>query len=517
MKHKTLVLIMVLVLLLKCSIAQAVPQSGTIDSSDSSYNPHELKGLVLDHDKQTALPYATIYVLHTNKGAVSNEHGHFTIDISGLGISDTLRFQYIGFKTRNIPLSDFDSVSTVYLQEEIFNLNEVLVFGSNPDPREIVKKVLENKAQNYKASGSRRQVFVRERHIQDVVDFDIKYKKSTIDGLDEKMIDLMEDKFPRNFTSFTDFLGDLYFNKKLDDSIIFKVNPIKMVELKEKDIAEPEMMESTFENVFKNTNEGEYWKVKSGLFGSKIEMDSLVEEKSNDSLDINKRKVKDYARSLNYNIMYSSLTNKDQWEFLHKTGKYDYSLAGGTRVNGEDVYIIDFTPKSSGVFSGRMFIAMNTYALIRADYDYAPGKIGRDFQFLGVGYTETGFGGSVYFEKKDDRYVLKYFAFTSGSSVNFDRPLALIKKRTRFLFDKKLKEIRVNIDVSLLMRGSVEYLVLSDEDISAAQFAGFTQPETMEVIYVDQFDDKLWQGFSIIEPTRQMKEYKKQELNFKSN
>jgi len=34
----------------------------------------------------------------------------------------------------------------------------------------------------------------------------------------------------------------------------------------------------------------------------------------------------------------------------------------------------------------------------------------------------------------------------------------------------------------------------------------------MDIIYVDQFNDNLWKGFSIIEPTEQMKEYKKQEI-----
>ena len=33
--------------------------------------------------------------------------------------------------------------------------------------------------------------------------------------------------------------------------------------------------------------------------------------------------------------------------------------------------------------------------------------------------------------------------------------------------------------------------------------------ENTEIIYVDQFDDELWKGYSIIEPTKQMKEYKK--------
>ena len=31
----------------------------------------------------------------------------------------------------------------------------------------------------------------------------------------------------------------------------------------------------------------------------------------------------------------------------------------------------------------------------------------------------------------------------------------------------------------------------------------------MKVIYVDRFDDSLWQGYDILEPTKQMREYKK--------
>ncbi len=38
--------------------------------------------------------------------------------------------------------------------------------------------------------------------------------------------------------------------------------------------------------------------------------------------------------------------------------------------------------------------------------------------------------------------------------------------------------------------------------------------EKMEIIYVDQFDDKLWSGYSIIEPTKQMREYRKQKVDY---
>ena len=474
----------------------------------------QLKGLVLDIDKQTALPYTNIYVLHKNKGVISNEKGHFSINISDLDKTDTLRFQYIGYKTKNITIGQFDTSSVVYLKEEIINLSEILIFGSTPNPVSIVKNVLKNKDSNYKKTTSKKYTFIRERDISHIDKINLNYKKSSISDLNREMIALVEEKMPKLYTSFTDFLGYLYFTKNQDDSITLKIDPIRTVSLKEKDIAELEQLESIFKNIFANTEENEYWKIKSGIFSQKIDIDDENDEPKKDSLIENQRKLYFFSRKTESQLFYSLLENKKQWEFLHNTGKYKYTLAGGTSVNGEDVYIIDFTPKKNGKYIGRMYISLNTFALIRADYEYAPGKTGRDIHLFGIGYTENQFSGSIYFEKKDSNYRLKYFSYKTGANASFDRNLSLLKKRKRFFFDKKLNEIKVGINLSVKSEESIEYLVLDDMEISDKQFAGFTQQENMEIIYIDQFDDKLWRGFLIIEPTKQMKEYKKQEVNY---
>jgi hypothetical protein len=328
------------------------------------------------------------------------------------------------------------------------------------------------------------------------------------------MIKLLEEKIPRHSTSYTDFLGDLYFTKNQDDSIKLKIDPIRTVSLKEKDIAELKQFETVFENIFANTEEKEYWKIKSGIFGQKLDKVDSNPEPEKDTLIENKRNLFYFDREIESQLNYSSLNNKDHWEFLHNTGRYIYTLAGGTSVNGEDVYIIDFTPQANGLYVGRMYISTNTFALIRADYEYAPGKIGHDIHLLGIGYTETQFSGSIYFEKKDNNYMLKYFSKRAGAKVSINRDLALLEKRKRALFDKKVNEFKMGIDISVESEESIEYLVLDDREISDKQFKDFKQQENMEVIYVDQFDDKLWSGFSIIEPTKQMKEYKKHEVNY---
>lgn len=338
-------------------------------------------------------------------------------------------------------------------------------------------------------------------------------KRSSIPDIDGDLIELIENNVPKQSTSYTDFLGDLYFNSNEDDSIKFKINPTRTVSLKEKDIAELDRIEEAFNNAIKNTGEDEYWKVRTGIISQKIDMDEPEKDSIKDTIPENYRKTRYFKYRIKYWLRYSSFDNDDQWEFLHKTSRYKYTLAGGTRVNGEDVYIIDFEPDNSGMFTGRLFISTETYALIRADYEYAPDKNGRDIHIFGIGYSEDQFKGSIYFEKDEDKYKLKYFTYKTGSIASIDRNF-VFKKAQRFLFDKTLNEIKVGFDFMVDNEESVELLVLDEKEISQNSFADVDEQEYFEMIYVDQFDQNLWRGFSIIEPTRKMKEYKKQEKNF---
>ncbi len=509
MKRKHILTTLIILLIPNLGFSQSDQDSTQIDLKPFQ----DIKGVVMDIDKQTALPYTNIYVKHKHIGVVSNEKGHFSLDIVGLDISDTLRFQYIGYSTRYITVGELDTLPIVYLKEEIFNLNETLIFGNKINVRDIVKNVLKNKDKNYQKTTSKKQTFIRVRNISDVQEFDLETKKLSISQLDEELIELLEEKIPKQSTSYTDFLGNLYFNKNEDDSIKFKIDPIRTVSLKEKDIAELEQFETIFENILAETQEDEYWKVKSGIFSQKIDMDEDSIQQIKDTLKDNQRRVSSYSRGIKYRLRYSALDNKDNWEFLHSTGKYKYNLIGGTRVNGEDVYIIDFKPNSSGMYIGRMYISLNTYALIRADYEYAPGKNGKNIHLLGVGYTENQYSGSIFFEKKDSIYELKYFSHKAGAQASLERNISLLKKKERFLFDKKTNEIKLGVVFAVNSEESIEYLVLDDKEISQEQFTNFKQKKIMDVIYVDQFDDNLWRGYSIIEPTKRMKDYKKQKVD----
>lgn len=473
----------------------------------------EIRGVLLDAETNDPLPYANIVIQRMNKGTISNESGEFSLDTTGVLADDSISFQYIGYKTITIPISQLGSNPLVKMNEDIQNLNKVFVFGSPPNAKDIIKKVIENREKNYAKKLNTSNVFFRLRNTEDVTHMKLKYKKSTISVLDEAMIQELEDKTPKHTTSYTDLLGNILYSPVKVDSVKYKLDPIKTVSLKEKEVADMEMIESVFTEVFSGTKEDEYWKLKTGVFGTEMDVTETEDDTASNKKPTrpeNSRRTNGSFYSIKNAIRYSQLTNEDDWQFLYSPGKYKYELVGGTNVGPEDVYIIDFTPKG-GDFIGRVYISVETYALIRADYAYAPGKTGTSIHLLGIGYEENAFTGSVLFKKVDSTYSLIYCAKRTGELVSVDRNFSIMKKRERFLIDKTLKEIKLGLDLVVESDNSFELLVLSRKSLSNQGFKSFKQKKYHPITYVDQFDDSLWEGYSIIQPTQKMREYKKRE------
>lgn len=504
------ILVFVLILPVIKLCAQVERDSSSVLRPRGDYGK-EISGRIISNQTQTVLPYTNIYALKTGKGSISNENGYFSIDITGLSGGDTVCFQYIGFKIKKLVISELEKDKVIGLDEEIYDLNEMLVFGNAPDPREIVKNVIRNKSRNYPAYYCTRQSFIRQRENTDIDRFHFNVKKTTIPELDEATIKSLEEKIPKNTTSYTDFLGDVYFTGNPEDTVKLKVDPVRTVTLKEKEYDDLQQFDTLFNNIFTDTVEKEFWKVRSGIFGEKIDNIDEDQQTKEDSVRGDRWNAASYSNRIRNALVYSKLNDEDYWEFLYETGRYDYTIAGGTSFKGEEVFIIDFTPRGGGHFTGRLYIAVSTFALLRADYEYAPGKIGRDIHLLGIGYTENSYSGSIYFEKKDSIYALKYFSNKQGFTATVDRDVEISKKKKRALFPKELMTLKLGLEVAIRTESSIEYYVLDEKKSDAGLYSGFTMPKYMDIIYVDQFDDSLWDGYSIIEPTRRMREYRKQD------
>ena len=76
-----------------------------------------------------------------------------------------------------------------------------------------------------------------------------------------------------------------------------------------------------------------------------------------------------------------------------------------------------------------------------------------------------------------------------------------------------MEEIKVGLIIKADLEESLEVLVINNKKISDQQYTDFNQPEYIKPIFVKQFNDNLWEDYDIIEPTEQMKDYKKHEEN----
>lgn len=476
-------------------------------NQQNSEDKVSLTGVLLDEQTKAPLPYANIVIVGKNKVITTNEKGYFLV--RNLAKTDSLNFHYIGYEQKKVCICDLQQGAAVSLKEEIISLNEFFVFSKDYDAKEIVKNVLKHKEDNYKNTLSKKQVFVRHRYISNIDKVKINFKKSSFSHLDEKMTQLFEQKIPKQSISYTDFLGDVYSSNQAEEKL--KIQPIKVVRLNDKNVADLEQMEKVFTNLFANTKENEYWKIKSGIIGGKIDTDITEPDTDIDSLsDFHKNNlsVTNYAERLQ-NRFNTIFEDKKKWDFLHNTSNYEYTLVGGTKVNNEDVYIIDFKPKNKGEFLGKLYITTSTFALVKADFKYDEGKTGTNVQLFGVGYTINQIDISIYFEKQGNNYELKYFAQKTGNRVSFDRNVSLIKKRERFLVDKKLNEIKVGLNMISREESSFEAIVIHQENIPSSTYEKLTPPNYFKMIYVDQFNDNIWKGYDILEPTKQMRDYKK--------
>ena len=457
-----------------------------------------LSGNIIDQNN-TPLPYVNIISLNTGKGTISNTDGDFSINIHPLNDTNIIRFQCIGYTTKEYKIKDLRQSPSILLSENIYSLDEVLILGTIPDPRKIMRNILKNKDINYNTINKKKQAFIRERSTVDILKLKLDYTKNNIEVITPEMLQLVEKHTPRNIQSYSDLLTNIYIKK---DQL--KINPIKLVELKGKNVKQLEMLGDTFTKLIKDTEDNEYWRVKTGIIGTKIP------PANNDSLETNasnKENTKEYKYKAKKSLEFATFENKQQWEFLYKIDKYNFEIIGGTSINNEKVYVIDFSPKEKGLYEGRLYVSIETSALIKADYKYAPGKLGIDAKLFGFSQTNTNFTGSIYFEKDKTNYNLKYLSFQDNNKYGVKRKVALQKKKKRFLMNKKLKEIEISVDLIMEEKASIELLIIDHSKISASEFDNITEKKHINITYVNQFNKDLWKRHITIEPTKEMREY----------
>lgn len=110
----------------------------------------QIKGKVTNNDG-TPLPFVYIYIEDTYIGTSTNEYGFYELNYNTKGTVSVI-FQYLGFKTQKhiLNITSFPHPFDVVLEEENFQLNEVVVVNGVNPADEIIRKAINSKKSNSK-------------------------------------------------------------------------------------------------------------------------------------------------------------------------------------------------------------------------------------------------------------------------------------------------------------------------------------------------------------------------------
>lgn len=488
----------------------------------STLSAQTINSKVVDSVTRQPIPYATVQI--NKKGVITNEEGRFSFLMDGnIKPTDSLIISCIGYETLGKTINQF-SEPVIFLRPKAIELNPVVVTNKNYTPEEIIALVKANLSKNYPQNFTKKRLFFRDSQYQSFSKTDYTFVKSTIKELNKAFLDSVLATVPKKSSYYTEVLADLYGNTDKEKQ---KLDLIKASELydknKEVDLTQ---LEEKFNAILKsNIKPDSYFKVKSGIFGTKVDgadFDEIL-EKETDSTDIaalNKeledQKKRDEDRKKNFagnkkrtltgiwkNLFYMEDAKMD---FLKKSKKYLFSISGITYMGNDIVYVVNFEPKGKSDYKGTAYINADDFGIVRLDYENV--KPLRTFNLLGISFNEYLEKGKVFFSKEaTDQYHLRYFETELGSRVGIKRPLKIIEMNKHVKGRRKQNELSLKIDMGLTSVNKQEIIVYDVENITDAQFESVKENNSVLPTYMPKYDPNFWAGHSIIEPNQAIKEF----------
>lgn len=469
----------------------------------SGMSAQSFSAKLIDTKSQEPIPFATIE-LSKNRGVVSNEDGIFTINDDQMKyVKDSVYISSMGYERKGIWIATFTD-SIVSLAPKSFELKGVFLTSNPLSAKEVIEKVKENMDKNYYVQDvSKKKIFFRQSDFNNMKKVDFGFKKSTIEELNKQLIDSIATLVPRESSYYREVVGDFYGNYNKHK---FYVDKAAELYDKSKDVSVDGLSER-LETIFKeNVKPDSYLKIKSGLFGTKVQLDSIT------AANEDAQKVKDEVEGEEKGYFQESIKNRiselyeqlffnedSKIDILTKSNRYEFEIEDYTFIDEEPVYIINFSPKGKKDFKGTAYVNTNDFAIVRLEF----GNVRPLFKFglLGITYRENVYRGKMLFEKNTaGSYSPRYLELESGNYFGLDRPLKVIEKNKHVKGRRKQNELSLDLKLQGTSLSKYEMVVFNSEDISDTAYDAAQENKNVKATYLSKYDPEFWKGYSIMEP-----------------
>ncbi|MCX6171589.1 MAG: carboxypeptidase-like regulatory domain-containing protein [Flavobacterium sp.] len=479
-----------------------------------------ISGKIIDSQTGESIPYATILV-NNAENLVSNAEGLFTLSENSSNQDTILTISYLGYANQKISVGDLiKQQNIIKLQAGIIELKEVNISNKRLSPYEIMANVKANVTKNYAKNTipKKDMIFFREitnfkPSILDVaIDKSTGFSKEALKKANAQMNAFTSKLITQPPRQYVDILCNNYsYLTTKDDKPYYlsKLEVLKATKLKNENSSTSldDLQKSATDIILKHLDSTKYYRVKSGLFGSR---DTISLRK-----DFNKKKKtkSNQLTSTKANLtsfqIENNLTNVTKFAFIHDPEAYNYILEGVTYTNeNEFVYVLSFKPKKSrGKYKGKLYISETDFAVIRADYKLENGKkvSGVNLKLLlGIKTFENVSNGTIIYKNSPvgNGYYLQYALHESGQYIYINRPLKFIELTDE---DKDIVAFDLKVEGNSIEK--LEYLNMNRTESSEASIGKITE-DNFSFIKLKSYDPKIWKDYNGIEPLEEMKQFK---------
>lgn len=120
-----------------------------------------ITGTITDFETGEPLPFATIGIIRTGRGTVTNNNGEFGLKITRDCINDSLSISFLGYINRKIPVRlTLDNKFNIALKREFISIPEIII--RNQAPQEILRRAYNAIPRNYGSTPASLTAFYRE-------------------------------------------------------------------------------------------------------------------------------------------------------------------------------------------------------------------------------------------------------------------------------------------------------------------------------------------------------------------
>jgi len=473
---------------------------------------------VIDAQSNEGLPYSNIEI--SGENIISNAEGSFAIPEKDATNDAVLIISFLGYHTARVTVAELKAAEfTVKLNPGVFELEAVNITNIAPNGDSIIAAVKKNLARNYnsKPDPVKNTFFYRESNSFMPTKLNIEINKSSgfskedLKATNKQFQALASGLIARPPVEFKEMICNYYNGMKMvDGKPVFygKYDIVKGIKLKDKNRATSinEMEQMATGILFKHLDTTKYYRIKSGLFGSRDTIPIGVGARKK-----GKQKATELTTAkfeIDMFISGRSFLNPYHNDFVTQPELYDYFYEGAIPLGDQYVYILKFTPKKSKAkYTGTLYVSDNDYAVVKANYQLAEGKTlgGVNLKFLlGVKQSENVSKGTLIFKEKSPGagYYLQYASVTTGEYMYLNRPLKFIEITKE---EKDVVAFDLKVETNMLTKQ--EYYSMEYSEISMAELEGAKERE-FRYLQLNTYDPKIWKEYSTIEPLEEMRKFK---------